>query len=115
MGRSRKRVVKSAAPLFAALGDGVRLRVVDRLSTEGPLSIARLTEGSGVSRQALAKHLRVLEDAGLVRGERSGRENVFELEPRRLAQARRHIDAIGAQWDETLGRLKAFVEADRDD
>jgi DNA-binding transcriptional ArsR family regulator len=65
-----------------------------------------------VSRQALTKHLRVLEDAGLVAGERTGRENVFELTPRRLAEARRHMAAIGDQWDRTLGRLKTFVEAD---
>lgn len=89
----------------------MRLGVVARLSAEGPLSISRLTEGSGVSRQALTKHLRVLEEAGLVEGQRAGRENVFELRPRRLEEARRHIDAIGDQWDRTLARLKAFVEA----
>jgi DNA-binding transcriptional ArsR family regulator len=108
--RSRIASLQKAVPVFAALGDDVRLSVVARLSAEGPLSITRLAEGSGVSRQALTKHLRVLEGAGLVRGERAGRENVFELRPHRLKEARRHIDAISGQWDETLGRLKAFVE-----
>jgi DNA-binding transcriptional ArsR family regulator len=98
------------AKIFAALGDEVRLKVVTRLSHEGPLSIARLAEDSGVTRQAIAKHLRVLEGAGLVKGARDGRENVFQLAPRRLEQARRHIDAISMSWDDTLGRLAAFVE-----
>lgn len=106
------RSARRAAPVFAALGDEVRLRVVARLSDEGPLSITRLTEKSGVTRQALTKHLRVLEGAGLVKGARSGRESVWELETRRLEEAKRHIEAISSHWDETLGRLKAFVEED---
>lgn len=115
MTASAARSLKRAAPVFAALGDEVRLHVVGRLSDEGPLSIARLTENSGVTRQALTKHLRVLEDAGLVKGAREGRESVWELQPRRLEEARRHIDSISAQWDDTLGRLKAFVEAEEED
>jgi DNA-binding transcriptional ArsR family regulator len=99
-----------AAPVFAALGDATRLRVVQRLSEEGPLSIAKLTEGSQVTRQAVTKHLRVLEDAGLVRGERDGRENVWTLEPRRLAAARTFLESISKEWDETLERLRVFVE-----
>jgi DNA-binding transcriptional ArsR family regulator len=101
-----------SAPLFAALGDETRLRVVARLSEEGPLSITRLTEGASVSRQAVTKHLRVLEEVGLVKGARDGRENVWQLEPRRLAEARRLLDIISQGWDETLERLKAFVESD---
>ena len=100
----------TSAPLFAALGDETRLRVVSRLSEEGPLSIAKLTEGSNVTRQAVTKHLRVLEDVGLVRGSREGRENVWKLEPRRLAEARAYLDLISREWDETLERLRAFVE-----
>src|SRR5690349_24964706 len=90
---------KEAAPLFAALGDETRLRVVTRLCEEGPLSIARLTEGTDVTRQAVTKHLRVLETAGLVHGTRDGRENVWQLEPRRIAEARRLLDEISAEWD----------------
>ena len=105
---------EGSAPLFAALGDETRLRVVARLCHDGPLSIARLTEGADVSRQAVTKHLRVLAEVGLVtgltKGAPDGRERVWKLEPRRLAEARRHLDAISKEWDDTLGRLKAFVE-----
>lgn len=108
--RSARPVPRGAAPVFAALGDATRLRVVDRLSSGGPASIAALTDGSGVTRQAVAKHLRVLADAGLVRGSRRGRESVWELETRELADARRYLDAVSTRWDAALGRLKAFVE-----
>jgi DNA-binding transcriptional ArsR family regulator len=101
---------KDTAPLFAALGDETRLHVVSRLCEEGPLSIAKLTEGTRVTRQAVSKHLRVLADAGVIRGTREGREAVWELEPRRLGEARRLLEIISREWDETLGRLKAFVE-----
>jgi DNA-binding transcriptional ArsR family regulator len=100
----------ASAPVFAALGDETRLRLVSRLCEGGPTSIARLTAGSDVTRQAIAKHLRVLEDAGLVRGTRDGRESVWELRPRRLEDARACLRAISDQWDEALGRLQAFVE-----
>jgi DNA-binding transcriptional ArsR family regulator len=99
-----------SATLFAALGDETRLRVVKRLCEGGPLSIAKLTEGSDVSRQAVTKHLRVLYKVGLVRGARDGRENVWELEPHRLADARKYIDLISREWDDTLERLREFVE-----
>lgn len=111
--RRNTAALAASVPVFAALGDETRLRVVSRLSEEGPLSIARLTEGTHVSRQAVTKHLRVLEDAGLVRSEREGRENVYELEPRRLAQARRWLEVISSEWEARLDRLRAFVE-DRD-
>jgi DNA-binding transcriptional ArsR family regulator len=101
---------KEAAPLFAALGDETRLHVVTRLCEEGPLSIARLTEGANVTRQAVTKHLRILENAGLVHSTRDGRENLWELEPRRIAEARRLLDVISAEWDDTLERLRVFVE-----
>jgi DNA-binding transcriptional ArsR family regulator len=98
------------APLFAALGDETRLRLVARLSNDGTQSIARLTAGSRVTRQAVAKHLRVMEHARLVRCTRRGRETVWQLDPQRLAEARRYLDQISAQWDEALARLRAFVE-----
>jgi DNA-binding transcriptional ArsR family regulator len=104
------RTWKESAPLFAALGDETRLRVVARLCEEGPLSITRLTDGADVSRQAVTKHLRVLENAGLVRSTRDGRESVWKLEPRRLGDARRWLDIISEEWDDTLERLRDFVE-----
>lgn len=112
MTRQRRHNVawKEAAPIFAALGDETRLRVVTRLCEDGPLSIARLTEGTQVTRQAVTKHLHILENAGLVQSVRDGRENVWQLEPRRIAEARRLLDVISAEWDDTLDRLRAFVE-----
>lgn len=101
-----------AAPVFAALGDATRLRVVARLCTDGPQSITRLSEGAAVTRQAITKHLHALASAGLVKGHRQGREQIWELEPARLATARRCIDQISEQWDAAIGRLRAFVESD---
>jgi len=97
--------------MFAALGDATRLRLVARLCTDGPLSIARLSEGTGVTRQAITKHLHAMGDAGLVRNIRRGRERIWELEPKRLEKARRCLDQIADDWDAVIGRLKAFVEA----
>jgi DNA-binding transcriptional ArsR family regulator len=102
--------LKGCAPVFAALGDQTRLRLLSRLSAEGAASIARLTEGSTITRQAISKHLRVLAGAGVVRSRRRGRERLWELRPDQLEQARESLEAISRQWDETLGRLKAFVE-----
>jgi DNA-binding transcriptional ArsR family regulator len=99
-----------AAPLFAALGDETRLRLINRLSSGGPGSITHLSERSTVSRQAITKHLRVLSDVGLVRSSRRGRERVWDLEPKRLADAHDYLDHISQQWDEALDRLKKFVE-----
>lgn len=107
---SAARSIERSAPLFAALGDETRLRLVTRLCEGGPQSIARLTEGSDVTRQAITKHLRTMEDAGLVRATRQGRESVWELEARRLEDARQSLDAISAQWDQAIERLRAFVE-----
>jgi DNA-binding transcriptional ArsR family regulator len=108
--RSAARPLRDSAPVFAALGDETRLRLVSRLCEQGPLSIAKLTEGTDVTRQAITKHLHVLADAGLVRGTREGRENVWELAPRRLEEARRCLDIISKQWDAALGRLETFLE-----
>ena len=99
-----------AAPVFAALGDPTRLALVTRLSADGPLSIARLTDGTAVTRQAITKHLGVLAGAGLVRGARRGRERIWALAPERLDVARRYLDQVGARWDAALDRLKRFVE-----
>jgi DNA-binding transcriptional ArsR family regulator len=101
-----------AGPVFSALGDETRLAVVARLSAGGPQSIARLTEGSGVTRQDITKHLNVLAGAGLVRGARRGRERIWELDPKRLDDASRWLEQVSKRWDEALGRLKGFVEGD---
>jgi DNA-binding transcriptional ArsR family regulator len=100
------------APLFAALGDETRLRLVSILSANGPTSITQLTIGSDVTRQAITKHLHVLAEAGLVKGSREGRASVWELEPRRLEAARRSLALISTQWEDALARLKTFVERD---
>ena len=102
--------MRDAAPLFAALGDETRLRLIMRLSSGGPGSITHLSEKSAVSRQAITKHLHVLSDAGLVRSSRRGRERVWTLEPKRLADAHQYLDRISQQWDEALERLRRFVE-----
>jgi DNA-binding transcriptional ArsR family regulator len=107
--------IADAAPVFAALGDVTRLRLVARLCVDGPLSIARLSDGAGVTRQAITKHLHALDDAGLVHHSRRGRERIWELEPKRLEKARHYLGQIADQWDGALGRLKAFVEDDRFD
>jgi DNA-binding transcriptional ArsR family regulator len=109
-GRSAAAKLTDAAPVFAALGDATRLRLVARLSGDGPLSIAQLTDDAGVTRQAVTKHLHALAGAGLVRDMRRGRERIWELEPRRLERARRYLDEISDQWDAAIDRLKAFVE-----
>lgn len=74
------------------------------------MSITRLTAGSRVTRQAVTKHLRVLEEAGLARSTRRGRESIWQLEQRRLHGARRYLEFISMQWDDALERLRAFVE-----
>ena len=102
--------LEAAAPVFAALGDATRARLVARLSADGPLSISRLTEGTGVTRQAITKHLGALSEAGLVRDIKNGRERVFELEPRRLEKARQYLDRVSADWDDAIGRLRDLVE-----
>jgi DNA-binding transcriptional ArsR family regulator len=104
-----RRRARTPAPVFAALGDENRLRLLARLSS-GPLSISRLTAGSGISRQGVTKHLRVLEGAGLVRGTRRGKESLWYLERRRLEEARRSLELISQQWDQALSKLRLFVE-----
>jgi DNA-binding transcriptional ArsR family regulator len=99
-----------AEPIFAALGEETRLRLVARLCAGGPQSITRLTTGSAVTRQAITKHLNVLAAAGLVHDVRRGRERIWELDTDRLGEARLWLDQISKRWDETLERLKKFVE-----
>ena len=98
------------ARTFAALGEETRLRLVGRLCRGEPLSISELTKGSNVTRQAVTKHLRVLESAGVVRSARHGRESVFRFEPRSVNKAREYLDGVSEHWDQALSRLKAFVQ-----
>ena len=107
---SRPARLRSSAPVFAALGDDTRLGIVARLCRSGPASIASLTQGSGVTRQAVTKHLRILEDAGLVRATRAGRETSWQLVPGGLEGARAGLDEISRQWDTVVERLRAYVE-----
>lgn len=97
------------APLFAALGDENRLRLLARLAA-GPMAISHLAEGSGITRQGVTKHLRVLAGAGLVRHRRRGKESVWQLERRQLEEARRSLELISRQWDVALDKLKLYVE-----
>ena len=99
-----------SAQVFAALGDETRLALLARLSSGRPSSIQSLTEGTDLTRQAITKHLRVLEGAGLVRCRKNGRANDFSLLPQPLERARRYLEEVSAQWDAALIRLKAFAE-----
>jgi DNA-binding transcriptional ArsR family regulator len=103
-------LAKSSAMLFAALGDEIRLRLVARLCDSGPMSITSLTAGTSITRQAITKHLRTMEQAGLVRCTRHGRKTLWQLEQPRLEDARHYLDIIAKQWDDVLGRLRKFVE-----
>ena len=98
------------APIFAALGDETRLRIIAVLCAGGALSIAQLTSGTDITRQAVTKHLHVLADAGLVHDVKVGRERRWEFEPAHLDEARRSLEGIARQWDVALGRLKATLE-----
>jgi DNA-binding transcriptional ArsR family regulator len=110
MRTSASATLKTRAEIFAALGDATRLSVLDRLSRGKPQSIIRLTAGTRLTRQAVTKHLRVLEAAGVVRSVRAGRESLYALEPKPIDDLRRYLESVSAQWDDALARLKSFVE-----
>lgn len=98
------------ASLFAALGDAQRLRLVGLLEDGGERSIAELANGARISRQALRKHLGVLEQAGVVGANRFGREVRFRIERAAIADAEAFLARVGSQWDDALARLKRQVE-----
>jgi DNA-binding transcriptional ArsR family regulator len=100
----------SQALVFAALGDQTRLALLARLSDGQRYSISRLTRGSRLSRQAITKHLRVMESAGIVHSVRHGRESLFEFDPRPIADMKEYLEHVSAQWDHALARLKSLVE-----
>jgi len=106
----RSKSLQNFAPIFAALGDETRLRLVAVLCMGGAMSIAQLTSGTDVTRQAISKHLDVLSAAGLVRDVKIGRERLWEFEPAPLDEARRSLAAIAQQWDLALAKLKRAVE-----
>lgn len=102
--------LRTHASVFAALGDATRLSVLGRLSHGEAQSISRLTEGTDLTRQAVTKHLRVLEGAGVVRSVRAGRETRFELAPKAFDDVQEYLAGVSRQWDDALARLKALVE-----
>ena len=101
---------QARAPVFAALGDETRLSLVAKLCRGQARSISQLTRGSRLTRQAITKHLRVLESAGVVHSIRSGRESLFAFDPQPIAELREYLDIVSEQWDQALSRLKSFVE-----
>ena len=103
-------MLRNSAPIFAALGDETRLRLIAVLCAGGAMSIAQLTSGTDITRQAVTKHLQVLADAGLVHDVKVGRERLWEFEPAHLEEARRALEEIGRQWDQALLKLKQMVE-----
>jgi DNA-binding transcriptional ArsR family regulator len=107
----KKSARQSSALIFAALGDETRLRIIAVLCSGGAMSIAQLTSGTEITRQAVTKHLHVLADAGLVHDVKVGRERLWEFEPSQVEEARRSLELIGQQWDQALGKLKLVVES----
>jgi DNA-binding transcriptional ArsR family regulator len=103
------------AGIFAALGDATRLELVDALAGGLPRSISELSARSSMTRQAVTKHLGVLETAGVVRRRRSGRSTFYQLEPESLRLMREYLEQVSNQWDAALERLKAFVENEGSD
>jgi DNA-binding transcriptional ArsR family regulator len=98
------------AAVFAALGDETRLSLVARLCNGQPHSISQLTRGSKLTRQAITKHLRVLEEVGIVHAARAGRESRFEFDPEPIEEIKEYLGLVSQQWDQALARLKSFVE-----
>jgi DNA-binding transcriptional ArsR family regulator len=109
---TRQRKSATKAEVFAALGDETRLALLRRLASGKRYSIAELTEGTKLTRQAVTKHLRVLERVRMVHGRREGRESVFEFDPKPVMEMKEFLEFVSKQWDGALARLKAFVEKD---
>ena len=98
------------APVFFALGDKTRLRLIAMLCAGGAFSIAQLTANTQITRQAVTRHLQVLAEARLVKDLKIGRERLWQFDPAQLDEARRSLEVIGRQWEQALGKLKAAVE-----
>jgi len=106
------RPVREKAVIFAALGDETRLLLLAKLSSGTRYSIGELTEGTKLTRQAVTKHLRVLEKARIVHGRHVGRQSLFEFDPKPVNEMREYLESVSKAWDSALGRLKSFVEGD---
>jgi DNA-binding transcriptional ArsR family regulator len=98
------------SPVFNALGDPNRLRIVTRLCDDGPCSTSQVTQVVSVSRQAATKHLLLLEAVGLVSSERHGRERIWRIESKPLSDASDYLTALSKRWDAAIDRLRAYVE-----
>lgn len=98
------------ARVFAALGDETRLLLIAKLADGRPRSISQLTTGSRLTRQAITKHLGVLQQVQLVRSVRHGREKQFALDPQPIDELKEYLNRVSVQWDNALARLKGFVE-----
>jgi DNA-binding transcriptional ArsR family regulator len=105
------RVLKNAAPVFAALGDATRLLLVGRLIDGQTLSIAQLADGLDLTRQGVTKHLHVLQRAGIVRARSVGRESQFSYVAEPIDRARSYLDGVSRQWDDALSRLKTHLQS----
>jgi DNA-binding transcriptional ArsR family regulator len=108
--KSARQLAHAPAPVFAALGDPTRLALVAKLCRGRPISISQLTRGSRLTRQAITKHLRILERAGIVHSLRAGRQSLFELDPKPLDALKNYLTLVSEQWDQALARLQSFVE-----
>jgi DNA-binding transcriptional ArsR family regulator len=118
-GRRGRQISRAAAasgkldgvvPIFGALGDATRLQIVSRLGAHGPLPTATLTSSTALSRQAVTKHLRALEGAGVVQSRRNGRDRVWTLRTESFTKAQKLLADISGQWDEAIERLRRLVE-----
>lgn len=108
--RLSKAFMQRNAAVFAALGDETRLQLLVKLSKGVPQSIKQLSIDLPVTRQAVTKHLRVLEGADLVTQETHGRERHFVARQAGIDEAQAALQLIARQWDDALGRLKNFIE-----
>jgi DNA-binding transcriptional ArsR family regulator len=97
--------------LWAAVAEPTRRRLLDALLEQGEATTTMLAEGLPITRQAVAKHLLVLNRVGLVAGERHGREVRYAIRPERLDQASEAMARVAAQWDRRLARIKQIAEA----
>jgi DNA-binding transcriptional ArsR family regulator len=112
MSAKRPSGVRAKAAVFAALGDETRLTLLMKLSAGKRYSIAELTEGTKLTRQAVTKHLRVLERVRVVHATREGRESLFHYDPHPVMEMKEYLELVSQQWDGALSRLKAFVEGE---
>jgi DNA-binding transcriptional ArsR family regulator len=114
MSPGRRSSSRAKAEVFAALGDATRLALLARLSSGRRYSIAELTQGTNLTRQAVTKHLRVLERVRMIHATREGRESRFAFDPQPVLEVREYLDLVSRRWDAALARLKTFVESDPD-